>query len=248
MRDEVRSEASEAVARGARRARRAPSRTPPAPSSPPRGGRRRPSVSIPPDLAEAVGQRRAGRAAQQLVEAARAFDREQYTEARRILRPLADEAPDVAAVRELLGLTYYRLGRWKEAVRHLQAFRDLTGSYEQHPVVADCHRALGRWTTVEELWTELKQASPGAALVAEGRIVAAGALADQGRLQEAIALLEAGRRAPKRVQVHHLRLAYALADLLERAGDLPRARELLGWIAGIDPAFADAAERRAALG
>ncbi len=205
-------------------------------------------MEIPPELGEAVGPRRARRAAAELAEAARAFDREQYAEARRILRRLAEEAPDVAAVRELLGLTYYRLGRWKDAARHLQAFRELTGSCEQHPVLADCHRALGRWGVVDELWKELKETSPGAALVAEGRIVAAGALADQGRLPEAIALLEAGRRSPKRVQVHHLRLAYALADLLERAGDLPRARELLGSIVAVDPAFADAAERRAALG
>lgn len=248
VRDDVRSEATGAVTRGASGARRATDRTLPVHSPPPRRKRLRRSVAIPPELAGAVGSRRAARASEQLAEAARAFDREQYSEARRILGPLAAEAPDVAAVRELLGLTYYRLGRWKEASRHLQAFGDLTGSCEQHPVLADCQRALGRWAAVDELWAELKEASPGAALVAEGRIVAAGALADQGRLRDALALLEAGRRTPKRVQVHHLRLAYALADLLERAGDLPRARELLAWIVAVDPAFADAAERRAALG
>ena len=30
-------------------------------------------------------------------------------------------APDVAAVRELYGLTLYRLGRWREAVREFRA-------------------------------------------------------------------------------------------------------------------------------
>jgi hypothetical protein len=36
---------------------------------------------------------------------------------------------------------------------------------------------------------------------------------------------------------------YALADLYERAGDIPRARELFKRIARHDPRFFDAAER-----
>ena len=42
-------------------------------------------------------------------------------------------APEVAAIRELYGLTLYRLGRWREAVRELRAFHELTGSFDQHP-------------------------------------------------------------------------------------------------------------------
>ena len=93
-------------------------------------------------------------------------------------------------MRELLGLTYYRLGRWKDAVRELEAFRALTGSTEQHPVLADCYRALHRWSQVDELWHELREASPAPDLVSEGRIVAAGALAEQGDLPAAVRLLE----------------------------------------------------------
>jgi hypothetical protein len=52
---------------------------------------------------------------------------------------------------------------------------------------------------------------------------------------------------PKSPRAHHLRRAYALADLFERAGDLPRARATFTWILRHDPAFADAAERAAAL-
>ena len=37
------------------------------------------------------------------------------------------------------------------------------------------------WSAVEELWDELRQASPSAELVMEGRIVMAGSLADRGR-------------------------------------------------------------------
>jgi tetratricopeptide (TPR) repeat protein len=114
-------------------------------------------------------------------------------------------------------------------------------------VLADCCRALGRYAEVEDLWHELREASPSAELVAEGRIVAAGALADQGRLDEAIRLLGAGSKPPKRPQLHHLRMAYALADLYERAGDLPQARELFGRVEAADPDFVDIRARLRAL-
>jgi tetratricopeptide (TPR) repeat protein len=85
-------------------------------------------------------------------------------------------------------------------------------------------------------------------LVTEGRIVMAGSLADQGRLQEAIALLEKAQKNVKRPEVHHLRQAYYLADLYERAGEVARARELFRWVVTHEPQFADAPERAAALG
>ena len=128
------------------------------------------------------------------------------------------------------------------------AFRSLTGSVEQHPVLADAYRALKRYKKVDELWDELRQASPGVELMIEGRIVAAGALADRGQVQAAIALLEKAKLNTKRPRDHHLRLLYALADLYERAGDTPKARDLFRRIAQHDPAFYDAADRAKDLG
>ena len=116
-----------------------------------------------------------------LKEAAKAFERGRYPDARRMLRPLVNEAPGIASARELLGLTHYRLGQWNAAIKELEAFRSLTGSTEQHPVLADCYRAQKRWARVDELWEDLRAASPSADLVAEGRIVVAGSLADRGR-------------------------------------------------------------------
>ena len=161
--------------------------------------------------------------------------------------PWPSRRPGASSVRELYGLTLYRLGRWAQAARELEAFRTQTGSTEQHPVLADSYRALGRYADVEELWDELRAASPSAELVAEGRIVAAGALADQGRLEDAIELLAAGTKPTKKARLHHLRMAYALADLYERAGDLPRARELFGLVATTDPDFVDVQARLRAL-
>jgi tetratricopeptide (TPR) repeat protein len=184
-----------------------------------------------------------------LGQAADAFERDHVADALRILKPLSKEAPNVPAVRELTGLAYYGTGQWALAAKELEAFRALGGSVEQHPVLADCYRALKRYKAVAELWEELREASPGAALVTEGRIVAAGALADQGDIQGAIKLLEKGPVRPSRsAALHHARLWYALADLYERAGDAPRARDLFARVVAAEPDLADAAERLATLG
>ena len=182
-----------------------------------------------------------------LIRGARALDRGYEQEALRILRPWREPHPESAELRELLGLTYYRLGRWALAQKELEAFVGLTDSTEQHPVLMDVARALGRYKRVDQLWEELRAVSPGAEIVTEGRIVYAGALADQGKLDEAIRVLERAPASPKRVLPHHLRLWYALADLHERAGDIPAARALFRKISAQDPGFVDVAERLAAL-
>ena len=221
-------------------------------SGPPDGTRVRDRWAVPEsvagELAAAAGARRSDRLKDRLRDGVRAFERDRFKEARSILQSLADEAPGAATVRELLGLTYYRLGQWPQTIRELDAYAELSGSTTSHPVLADANRALGRHGRVAELWDELKTASPDAATVAEGRIVAAGSLADRGDLAGAIALLEAGKLGAKQPSDHHLRLWYALADLYERAGEVPRARDLFERITRHDPSFVDAADRRRALG
>jgi len=243
---EVRSEATSAVARAATPGGKPPAR--------PRKARVRPEPRPERgdrDIAAATAASTATILQARLRDATRAYDRERYQDAKRVLGPLARRVPGAAAVRELHGLTLYRLGRWREAVKELEAFRSLTGSTEQHPVLADSYRALGRYTEVDELWRELREQSPSAELVAEGRIVAAGALADQDRVADAIRLLEQATKragkAPRHARPHHLRLWYALADLYERAGDVPRARDLFRRIEAIEPDFADVGRRVRAL-
>jgi tetratricopeptide (TPR) repeat protein len=199
------------------------------------------------ELSSVAGGSRGARLASRLAEAGHAYERERYQDARRLLRPLAEAVPDSAAVQELYGLSLYRTGQWAQAAKHLEAYRALAGSPDQHPVLADCYRALRRYDEAEELWDELREASPSGELVAEGRIVAAGCRADQGDLAGAIQLLERGLRRVNRPQEHHLRQWYALADLYERAGDLPRARELFTRIGATDPGAFDVRQRIRAL-
>jgi tetratricopeptide (TPR) repeat protein len=151
-------------------------------------------------------------------------------------------------VRELYGLTLYRQERWTAAIRQLDAYHRRTGSYDQHPVLADCHRALGHARAVDEVWDELRQASPSAEVVAEGRLVVAGARADRGDIRGALALLRRAEHDVRRPRPHKVRQWYAMADLYERSGDLPRARELFRRVLRHDAELSDAGERLAALG
>ncbi len=210
----------------------------------------RPSQVVDPAVAlrRMVGEPRSTSLNRRLRDASKAFEAERFKDTIIALRPVVREAPELAEGRELMGLAHYRTGKWKEAVEHLEAFRDLSGSTEQHPVLADCHRAMKHWNDVDELWAELGESSPSGELVVEGRIVAAGARADRGDLDGAIRLLAQGWKIPKRPQPHHLRRAYALADLYDRAGRAPRARELFIWVASHDRDLADVQARVRALG
>jgi tetratricopeptide (TPR) repeat protein len=231
----VRDEASAAVARSAKKAPVA---------------RKKPT--LPPEVADEVG-RVAGptwaeRAKVRLADAARAYEAERYRDAKRILEGILERTPSAVPVRELLGLTHYRMGQWRAAIRELGAVELLTGSVDHHPVIADCHRALRHYDEVERLWDELRRGGAGVDVVIEGRIVTAGTLADRGRVADAVKLLEAGPVDVRRPQEHHLRLWYALAAMYERAGDVPRARSLFARLVAVAPDFSDAEQRLRAVG
>ena len=58
------------------------------------------------------------------------------------------------------------------------------------PVLADSYRALRRWNDVERVWLEVREASPNQDVMAEARIVAAGAQADRGDLAGALRTMD----------------------------------------------------------
>ena len=80
-----------------------------------------------------------------MANAAMAYERDRYQDALSALKPVLDAAPGSASVRELHGLILYRLGRWRSAAKELREFHALSGSYDQHPVIADCS---GRWVAM----------------------------------------------------------------------------------------------------
>ncbi|MDQ3661806.1 MAG: tetratricopeptide repeat protein [Actinomycetota bacterium] len=176
-------------------------------------------------------------------EAAGAFAASDFEEATRLGEQAKHLALRSVAARELLGLTHYRAGRYQEAALELAAFRRLSGSQEQNPVLADCHRALGRPQHSLEVCDEIVRPAVSEAVFYEGAIVAAGALADLGRMDEAIARLESLELEPAIAQEHHIRAWYALGDLLERRGRFRQALELFEAAAEADENATDAEER-----
>ena len=180
-------------------------------------------------------------------EAGGAFAAENFDEAIRLGEQAKHIALRSSTVRELLGLAYYRSQKWKEAARELAAFRRISGSTEQNPVIADCYRAMGKPEKALEICSEIDRRRVDESVVYEGAIVAAGALADMKRLDEAIAELEALALRPQNAREHHLRAWYVLGDLLEKRGRFTQAREWFEAVVGADPELTDAGERLARL-
>jgi tetratricopeptide (TPR) repeat protein len=107
---------------------------------------------------------------------------------------------------------------------------------------------MRRYHEVDTLWRELREASPEPALMAEGRIVAAGALADQGDLAGALKVMEKAMETSKKPREHHLRQWYVVGDLFDRSGDVIKARKYFALVADVDREFADVVERLRTLG
>jgi tetratricopeptide (TPR) repeat protein len=231
----------------------------PTPGERPTGvpARARPRAELPGDLVAAI--RTAGaalptRGRERLVvlaaEAVEAYNRGRYEEAARRISPVAEAAPRVAGVREIAGLANYRAGKWRAGAAHLRAHHDLTGDVEHLPAAMDCERALRHPRTVARLYDVVRASSPDVNALSEARIVMAASLADAAKFTEAIELMiDAG--AAKRVRnpaVRHVRQWYVLADLYERSGDVPHARELFSRVASAEPGAFDVDDRLKELG
>ena len=214
--------------------------------------RRRKSSDLAPEVADELVKTapgaRAAKYKERLTTAADALDRGRFDDARRMVQSVLRDLPEMAFGHEIAGLAFYRTGQWRKAAAELELARQLDRTLNQHAVLADCYRALKRYDVVEQLWLELREGSPEPALMAEGRIVAAGALADQGDLKGALKLMERGAEVPKKVRDHHLRQWYVLGDLHDRSGDIIKARRFFGMIGEVDPQFADVADRLRGLG
>lgn len=199
-------------------------------------------------IAEVLEPRRAVRLSERLVQAQTALEAERFTDARRIAMSLVKEMSHVPAVHEVIGWSSYRLGRWREAAAAFEIARSQRDRVENLPALADCYRAMRRWDEVDELWREIKQISPSHDVMAEARIVAAGALADRDEIAAAIEVMAKSAAIPRRLRPYHLSQWYVLGDLYDRAGNLHKAREMFRRVALHDPDFADVSARLASIG
>ena len=156
-------------------------------------------------------------------------------------------SPRSAAVREVLGLALYGQERWQEAAAELKAYRRFSGRADQNHVIADCFRALGKPEDVVPLAEEeLRSKAPNEAK-AEAVVVAASALADQGRFAEALAFLGRAKTRESMSEPYTLRLWYVRGDILEKAGRNDEAATEFRRIMRHDATAFDTAERLAGL-
>jgi tetratricopeptide (TPR) repeat protein len=164
----------------------------------------------------------------------------------------AAEAKSIAsrsgAIREVLGIALYRAGRFRDALRELQAYRRMTGRADQNHLIADSHRALGAPEKAVEPALEAVRAPLAEEVRVEAAIVGASALADLGRFTEALGVLRSLQRHGEVVRPFELRLWYVTGEVLERAGRTGEAAEEFRRIVRHDPQAFDAAERLARLG
>lgn len=139
----------------------------------------------------------------------------------------------IAVVRETVGLVAYRAGEWAEAIAELRAARRMSGGPGQLPVMADCERALGHPEKAIELSRSAEAAELDPSSAAEMTIVVAGARADMGQLDAALANLESAVRTTD-VEPYTARLFYAYADLLLQADRRDEAIEYFMKAADLD--------------
>ncbi|ETB23511.1 hypothetical protein O971_25560, partial [Mycobacterium avium subsp. hominissuis 10-4249] len=132
----------------------------------------------------------------------------------------------IAAIREAVGIAAYHCGDWAQALAELRAARRMGSKSALLALIADCERGLGRPERAIEL-----ARGPGAAELSgddadELRIVAAGARADLGQLEQALTILSTPQLDSTRTGSTAARLFYAYADTLLALG---RNNEALQW-------------------
>jgi len=169
-------------------------------------------------------------------DAADAFANARYTVAReRLLRAKAISSRS-ETVRELLGLSLYRLGSWEDALRELRAYRRIAGDTTHLAVEMDCLRALGRDNDVPKVWAMLRELGASKAAEVELRVVYGSFLLDQGRPRDAWKVTDPGRIA-RDAHENDLRQWYVAARAAVALGDMKTADQLRKAIEDRDLAF-----------
>jgi hypothetical protein len=135
-------------------------------------------------------------------------------------------APRIAVVREATGEAAYAAGHYAEALAELRAAKRMNGATAYLPIMADCHRALGKPQEALKLAKSPSVVNFPTEAKAEMTIVEAGARRDLGQLDAALRTLELAPLASKSRSPWVVRLRYAYADTLEAAG---RDQEALTW-------------------
>jgi len=175
-----------------------------------------------------------------------AFAAGRYRKAHALLVKTKALSPRAVAVRELLGLSAYRAGMWKEALAELRTYRRLTGDTAHMPVEMDVLRALHRDEDVSKVWRELLEHGGRPETMKEARVVYASYLIDRNDLTTAWDVIN-----PKKLTEHpfeeDVRQWFVAARTAALLGDTRTAAKLLRAVERHEPAMPGLDELKASI-
>lgn len=149
-------------------------------------------------------------------------------------RAARNRAARIPAVREAVGIAAYHCGDWAQALAELRAARRMGSRSSLLALIADCERGVGRPERAIELARSPEASQLTGDDADELRIVVAGARADLGQHEQALALLSTPQLDPTRKGQTAARLFYVYAETLLALG---RNEDALQWF--INAAAAD---------
>jgi tetratricopeptide (TPR) repeat protein len=155
----------------------------------------------------------------------------------------AHHAGRLAVVRESAGYAAYRAGHYEIALKELRAAHRISGDVSMWPVMADCERGLGKPLKALALAGSPEVNRLEKAEEIEMRIVASGARCDLQEFDAAVITLTC-KELKSESEEWAVRLRYAYADALDKAGRIEESKKWFQECAKIDlDGFTDATER-----
>ena len=169
-----------------------------------------------------------------LSQAVDAYGDGEFGTAHHKLTKVKELSPRAPAVRELLGLSAYRIRKWNEALSELRAYRRLTGKTFNMPVELDALRALKRGAGVENTWERFLELGGNDPTDAEARVVFGSYLLDQGRAADAWKVT-GPTRLPRDSKPYELRRWFVAARAALALGEADAAGKLAAAVRRGDP-------------
>ncbi len=187
-------------------------------------------------LVRVTPKERIAPALEALGEASAAMADSRYHAAVKHAKVAKNLSPQDATIREILGLSAYRIGDWDTALSELRAYRRMAGEAVHLPIEMDVLRAMNRDRDVAKTWETLEKADVPPAVWKEGKVVYASYLLEQGNAAAAWDLT-----GPDRVGANanesDLRVWYVAARAAAHTGETDTARRIADAIVLNDPSF-----------
>jgi hypothetical protein len=187
-------------------------------------------------LVRVTPKERVAAALEALGEASAAMADSRYHAAVKYAKTAKNLSPQDATIREVLGLSAYRIGDWDTALSELRAYRRMAGEAVHLPIEMDVLRAMNRDRDVEKAWDTLEKADVPPSVWKEGKVVYGSHLLEKGDAAAAWDLTGPERVGPNAHEAD-LRVWYVAARAAAHTGETATARRIADAIVLNDPSF-----------